>query len=393
MKRPLFVASALSAGLGVAGTIAFFTVVPGYVDRQLNAVEALPPHRVSQEAIRLHERLFVADLHSDLLLWSRDPLARADHGHTDLPRLREGNVALQVFSVVSKVPKGQNYDRNDSRSDRITPLIVAQRWPLATWRSLKQRALYQARRLTKAAARSQGKLVWIRSAADLERFVERREAEPKITAALLAIEGLHVLEGELRTLEVLYEAGFRMMGLAHFFDNEVAGSAHGVDKGGLTPLGQQVVRRMEELGILVDLAHASPQTVEEVLDRATRPVVVSHTGVQGTCPGPRNLSDAQIRRIAANGGVIGIGFWAGAVCAIDPPSIARAMRYAVDLAGIDHVALGSDFDGSTHTYFDAAGLVQLTDALLEAGFGEEQIRKIMGSNALRLLKETLPREG
>ena len=150
---------------------------------------------------------------------------------------------------------------------------------------------------------------------------------------------------------------------------------------------------MESLGILVDLAHASPRAVDDVLAIARRPVVVTHTGVKGTCPGPRNLSDDQIRRIAATGGVIGIGYWDAAVCGIDPASIARAIRYASRIAGVDHVALGSDFDGATRTYFDASELVLVTDALLTAGFGEDEIRRIMGGNVVRLLLDALPRTG
>jgi membrane dipeptidase len=104
-------------------------------------------------------------------------------------------------------------------------------------------------------------------------------------------------------------AGFRMIGLAHFFDNEFAGSAHGVEKYGLTEQGRALVRDMERRKILVDLAHASPKTIEDVTAMASRPVIFSHTGVRGTCDNRRNLSDEQLRKIAATGGVIGIGFW------------------------------------------------------------------------------------
>jgi hypothetical protein len=116
--------------------------------------------------------------------------------------------------------------------------------------------------------------------------VAARAAAPaeRRVAALLATEGLHAIEGDLRNVDTLHAAGFRMLGLTHFFDNEVAGSAHGVAKGGLTPLGRAVVRRMEALGILVDVAHASPRAVDDVLAMATRPVLVSHGGVQAPAP-------------------------------------------------------------------------------------------------------------
>lgn len=385
MKRLLWILFAFL----LLGLLSFFTWMPAVADRLFNRVAESGPYPASPAAQALHERLFVADLHADQLLWGRDPLARADYGHVDVPRLREGNVGLQVFSVVTKSPWGQNYEQNEGDSDRITLLVAAQRWPVAAWTSLKERALYQARRLREAAARSEEGLVLIRSAGDLAQFLERRAAEPDLVAGLLAIEGLHALEGELANVDAFYEAGFRMMAPTHMFDNAVAGSAHGVAQGGLTELGRQVIRRMEELGIVVDLAHVSPRAIDEVLEMATRPVVVSHTGVQGTCPGPRNLSDRQIREIAATGGVIGIGFWEGAVCGAAPADIARAVRHVVDLVGADHVALGSDFDGTVRTPFDASGLVQVTEALIEAGFSEAEIRKIMGENLLRVLRQTL----
>ena len=147
---------------------------------------------------------------------------------------------------------------------------------------------------------------------------------------------------------------------------------------------------MEALGIAVDLAHASEAVMDDVLEMATRPVVVSHTGVQATCDTPRNLSDRLLRRVAENGGVIGVGFWDTVVCDTEPAAIAGAIRHVVDLVGVDHVGLGSDFDGTVRVPFDATGLVQLTEALLEGGFSEEEIRQIMGGNVLRLLRATLP---
>lgn len=381
--------------LAVLAAVAAFAAGPAFVERGMNQVDASRAGPVSDAARRLHATLFVADLHSDLLLWQRDPLDRGTRGHTDVPRLAEGNVALQVFSTVTKTPKGLNYERNTADSDNITALAVLQRWPTRTWRSLKARALHEASRLADAAADSDGRLVLVRTAAELDAFVAARAAAPadgapRRVAALLATEGLHAIEGDLRNVDTLYAAGFRMLGLTHFFDNEVAGSAHGVARGGLTPLGRDVVRRMEALGMLVDVAHASPRAVDDVLAMATRPVVVSHGGVQATCPGPRNLTDDQLRRIAATGGVLGIGYWDGAVCAIGPASTARAIAHAVRVAGVAHVALGSDFDGATRTPFDATGLAQVTQALLDQGLSPADVAQVMGGNVLRLLRATLP---
>ena len=118
--------------------------------------------------------------------------------------------------------------------------------------------------------------------------------------------------------------------------------------------------------------------------------MVSHSGVQATCPGPRNLSDEQLLAVAGTGGVIGIGFWDSAVCGGDARSIARAIRHAASVAGVDHVAFGSDFDGAVTTPFDAGGMALLTDALLAEGFGEDEIRRIAFENVARVLRRTLP---
>jgi microsomal dipeptidase-like Zn-dependent dipeptidase len=192
-------------------------------------------------------------------------------------------------------------------------------------------------------------------------------------------------------VDALFDAGFRMMAPTHFYDNEWGGSAHGVGKGGLTEKGREMVRRMEARGMLVDLAHASAATIDDVVAVATRPLVVSHTGVRGTCDNNRNLSDEQLRKIAAKGGVIGIGYWDAATCGGDARAVARAIRHAANVVGVGHVALGSDFDGAVTEPFDTTGVVLVTDALLAEGFTDEEVGAIMGGNVFRLLAETLPR--
>lgn len=386
MKRKLLIGTLVL--LGVA--LGVFFNVPTWVDARLNTVIHPAPYTASAKAISTHQTLFVADLHDDALLWNRDPLQRYDRGHSDLPRLLDGHVALQVFATVTKSPKGLNYERNGSDTDSITMLAMAQRWPVATWSSLLQRALYQSQKLHQAAQDSQGRLVLVKSQQDMAAFVKAWGADSQRVAAVLATEGLHPLEGKLENVDRLYDAGFRIAGLTHFFDNEVGGSAHGIEKAGLTPFGRQVVAKLEAKHMLIDLAHASKPLMDDVLALAKRPVLVSHTGVAGTCPGPRNLTDTHLKRIAATGGVIGIGYWEGAVCQPTVASIARAIRYAVDLVGVAHVALGSDFNGATRTPFDTTGLPQLTEGLMQAGFSTDDIRAIMGGNVQRLLLQSLP---
>ena len=368
----------------------FFTCAPQLVDRSMNQALAPGPYTASAAAQALHRKLLIADLHADSLLWKRDLLERGTRGAVDVPRLIEGNVALQVFTTVTKTPSSMNIEHNDDQSDDITLLMFAQLRPLATWKSLTARSLDMASRLRGFAGRSAGRLTVVRSAGDLARYLDRRRSDSHITAGLLGIEGAHALDGKLENLDPLYDAGVRLIGLAHFFDNEFAGSAHGMVKGGLTGKGRELVRRMESRGVIVDLAHSSPQTIEDVLALATKPVVVSHTGVKGTCNNTRNLSDSQLRAIARNGGIIGIGYWDTAVCGTDAHAIARAIRYSAGVAGADHVALGSDFDGAVTTPFDTSGLVVLTDALLEEGLSEDDIAKIMGGNAFDLFAKLLP---
>ena len=385
MSRRWLVAGAVLGAVGAAAA----AIVPEEAEKRLNRL-APRPIAVSAGSLALHQRLLVADLHADTLLWDRDLLRRGSRGHVDLPRLQEGGVALQMFTVVTKSPKHLNIERNDDRSDDITLLAIAQRWPPVTWGSLRDRALHQATRLTAASRRSQGALTLVRTAADLDAFLERRRADPRLVGALLGLEGSHALSGDLGNVGVLADAGFRFMAPTHFFDTDIGGSAHGVTKGGLTAKGREWVRALEERKVLVDLAHASPQTIDDVLAVARRPVVVSHTGVRGTCDNRRNLGDAQLRSIAATGGVVGIGFWDTAVCGDDARAVARAIGHAVRVAGAEHVGLGSDFDGAVTTPFDASGLPQVTQALLEAGMGEDDIARVMGGNVVRLLRQSLP---
>lgn len=370
--------------------VAFFTQIPRLVDESENKVLKKPPYYPSARALALHKQLTVADLHADSLLWGRDLLDRGTDGHVDIPRLADGNVALQVFSLPTKSPYGLNIESNEDKNDNIFWLAVVDRWPLATWKSLTQRALYQAGRLHQFAKGSRGGFVVIESAADLSGYLERRRANGRITAGMLSIEGAHALDGKLENLDVLYRAGYRMMSPSHFFDNDIGGSAAGVHKIGLTEKGREWVRQMEARHMIVDLAHASPWTIEDVLAIATRPLVVSHTGVKGTCDNNRNLTDDQIRAVAAKGGLIGIGYWDTATCGTDARAIVKAMRYVSDRVGAEHVALGSDFDGAVTEPFDTTGLAEITDAMLEAGYSEAEIRMIMGDNVVKFLLQNLP---
>lgn len=387
-KQKVFLAMRAAAVLLLSAWL--FGAPFGQIESRYNKLANRGPYRVSARAELLHKTLFVADMHADSLLWSRDLTERGSTGHVDFVRMREGNVSLQMFTLPTKTPVGLNYQRNAAKTDSITALAVANRWPPRTLNSLLERALYHASRLQRMTDGSNGQVALLRSKADLESFLEAKKARRANSAAILGIEGAHALEAKVENFERLYDAGYRMIGLAHFFDNEFAGSAHGENKGGLTKVGEELVRRMEAKGVVVDLAHASPKTIDDVVAIGTRPVVVSHTGVRGTCDNQRNLSDQQLRAIAAKGGLIAIGFWETAVCGRDAAAIARAIRHAVNVAGVAHVGLGSDYDGSATAPFDISGMALLTDALIKEGFSEAEIRKIMGENTLEFFRKNLP---
>ena len=383
----------IALALLALAAIGFFVIAPGRIEAGMNRVDGKPLIAVSAEARALHATLTIVDLHSDTLMWDRDLTQPSSRGHEDLPRLQAGNVALQVFSSVTKTPRGQNYDANDADTDNITLLAVAQLQPPPTWRSLLERSLFHGEKLDRAVAESRGALVKVADDAGLDALLAARTTGKRPVGGLLSIEGLQNLEGDLGNLDRLHAAGFRMAGLTHFFDNDLAGSMHGLKKGGLTAKGRKAIARMEALGMIVDIAHCSHRCVAEVLAMAQRPVVSSHGGVQATCKVNRNLTDEEIRGVARTGGVIGIGYWEGAVCSTDPRATAKAIRHVRDLVGIDHVALGSDYDGATTVRFDTSQLVQVTQALLDAGFVPDEVRKVMGENALRVIRAGIVPQG
>ena len=370
-------------------TIGVFGILPARIDNSMNVVRPHAPYAVSREAHELHADLRVADLHSDMLLWMRDPGRWNTRGHTDLPRLANSNVRLQVFASVTKTPSGQNYERNSADSDNITALAIVQRWPIDTWTSLFARARHHARRLHRLAAREDGFIIAL-TREDVQEAIRSTDG-PMV--GLLATEGAHPLEGELDNLQRLYDEGYRILGLQHFFDNELGGSLHGVSGAGLTEFGRRVVTRAAEMGMIIDVAHSSHQVVRDVLAISDAPVIVSHTGIHGHCETQRNLPDDLMRAISAGGGLIGIGFWADVTCDDSPAGVARAIAAAVELVGLDQVALGSDYDGAITASFDGSELAVLTHELLALGLSRQEVGAIMGENAIRFFSENLPARG
>ena len=210
----------------------------------MNPVHRRPPYPASDRARELHATLRVADLHADSLLWGRDLLERGTRGHVDVPRLIEGRVALQALAVTTKVPRNLSLDRNSDRTDDVLFVALAQAWPTATIRSLLARALHQADRARRTAARSGGRLTLVITATELAAHLACYAADPARTASILTIEGAQALDGDPANVDVLADAGYRMMSPSHFFDTDFGGSAHGLEKGGLTALGRAMVARM-----------------------------------------------------------------------------------------------------------------------------------------------------
>lgn len=365
-----------------------------FVKDVFNPVRQSPPYQVDCETAELHESLVVADLHADSLLWNLNVL-QTGHGHIDVDRLRRGNVAIQVFGIVTEVPVPL------LGIDSINVLAWVEGWPPAARRSPKERALRQAAAL-RAAALASPHLRLIRTRRDLAALLEHRLRHPddRVVGALLAIEGGQCLEGQLDAVDEFFEAGVRMFSLTHRVDNDLGGSSEGSKGGGLTPFGRDVLKRISDRGIIVDLAHASPDLCREVLCATKAPVVVSHTGVTTVHHHDRNITPEQVRQVAERGGVIGVGFWDVATGGNDVESIAETIdAVAVAADGLDHVGLGSDFDGFVTTPFDVSGLALLTQALRglrssrdpsQRKYQDDEIRKIMGGNVVRFLLEALP---
>jgi membrane dipeptidase len=383
---------ALGTGIVLVVTLVAVFWIGAHLETFVNRVVPVALPGVSPAARALHDASIVIDMHADTLLMREDVVARSSSGHVDLPRLQDGGVALQFFTIVTRFPLGAGIDNSPSDGlDLLTIAGCAQRNAFCS-AGLLARTLLQIGRLRDSIARGDGLLLPVRNQTELADLLERRAADRRVVGALLGIEGAHALDDDLANFDVVYDAGVRMIGPTHFFDNAFGGSAHGVEKGGLTELGRQLVQRMQQRGVLVDLAHLSPRGIDEVLAMATQPVVVSHTGVRATCDNQRNLSDDHIRGIAKTGGVIGIGYWDTAVCGTEMRYVTAAMRHIVNLVGDDYVGLGSDYDGATTVGFDTSQLPSLTQQMMNDGFSDATIGKILGGNVLRVLRQVLPKE-
>ena len=211
-------------------------------------------------------------------------------------------------------------------------------------------------------------------------------------AAVLVIENSDGVEGSLNVLRMVHRLGVRSIGLTHNISSFAAdGNAEARSKGGLTTFGVQLVEEMNRLGMLVDVSHISEPGFWDVLEVSRRPVIVSHTTCKAVCDHPRNLSDEQIVALAKNGGTMGMTFVPSFVDA-KAPTLDRLLDHfdhAVQLVGADYVGIGSDFDGGGTLVEDATRFPEITEGLLKRGHSEEDVRKILGENHLRVLREAM----
>ncbi len=353
-------------------------------------------------------RIPVFDGHNDTLTQIREAsgeearafFTRSEHGHIDLPRAREGGLAGGFFAVFTPSPSYERVIRpmvTDEGAEvpggyRIDLPPRLDRRRALTWTVSVMSDLFRIE------AESDGDVQVVRTARDLRRCLERGTL-----AAVLHIEGAEAIDTRLEALDVLYRAGLRSIGLVWSRPNAFG---HGVpfdfprspDTGpGLTPAGERLVRACNRLGVLVDVSHLNEKGFWDVARISEAPIVATHSGMHALCPSPRNLTDRQLDRIAESGGIVGVNFHVGFLRADGDPEastslseIVRHVRYAVDRIGVEHVGLGSDFDGAhmPDDLRDVAGLPRLVDALLEAGLAEADVRRIAHENWERVLAET-----
>jgi len=264
------------------------------------------------------------------------------------------------------------------------------RWPKYALKNFLTRADFQLDMACQAIDVSNGKAFLVRSVADID-----QHPDPGIVGIILAIEGGQSLLGKVENLDRFYQKGIRTMCLTHFLKNDLGGSSYHKDERnrGVTPFGRDILSRMQELGMIVDLAHASRATFDDVLKMTTGPVMVSHTGVAGIHPLWRNLEDDQVQAVADRNGVIGIIYEALFLGSRSLDRVIDHMEHIITIAGEDVVALGSDWDGCLllpHGIKSAADLPILTQRMLDRGWPEKTVAKVLGGNFVRMISQINP---
>jgi membrane dipeptidase len=349
----------------------------------------------------------IFDGHNDTLLALHLPkpgkqrsfFAQSEHGHIDFPRARAGGFGGGFFAIFVPNPAAgpditsSNVGIRQEASSFSAPLPE----PLEQSYALNV-AMGMAAKLFAIEAQSHGEFKVVRTADELATCLSTG-----VMAAILHFEGVEPLDTELNALHVFYQAGLRSLGIVWSRPNAFA---HGVpfafpsspDTGpGLTQAGQALVTECNRLGVLVDLSHLNERGFWDVAELSEAPLVATHSGVHALCPSSRNLTDRQLDAIGETGGIVGVNFHIGFLRSdgrsdveTSLTEIVRHAAYIAERIGIDHVGLGSDFDGATmpHDLKDVAGLPKLVDGLRAHGFDELALRKIAYENWLRVLRRT-----
>jgi membrane dipeptidase len=350
----------------------------------------------------------ILDGHNDTLTQIRSAgsgdertfLTRSDRGHIDLPRAREGGLAGGFFAIFTSSPTYERIVRPMMDSDGVPipgghtvdlPPRLARRTALG-WTLSVMSDLFRLER------ESRGEVEVVRTSRDLVRCLDEGTF-----AVILHIEGAEAIDPGLEALDVFHEAGLRSLGPVWSRPNAFA---HGVpfdfprgpDTGpGLTAAGRRLVLACNRLGVLVDLSHLNEQGFWDVSRISEAPLVATHSAAHALCASPRNLTDAQLDAIASSGGIVGINFHVGflredgdAEAPTSLEEIVRHARYVTDRIGIEHVGLGSDFDGARmpHDLSDVTALPDLLEALRRAGYSESDLRAVAHENWVRVLTQT-----
>ncbi len=332
-----------------------------------------------------------------LRLWSKkagDPVASFldgdGEGHLDLPRMVKGSFAGGFFAIFVPSPQDEQF-ADDEDMNPPPSHEVGQFAALSSTMSM-------ASLLFRIEEASAGRFKVCRSVADIRSAV----AEGKI-AAIFHIEGAEAIDADLKTLDVLHKAGLRSLGIVWSRDNLFG---RGVpfrfpcppDTGpGLTEPGKALVRRCNELRILIDVSHLNEKGFWDVARHSSAPIVATHSNAHALCASSRNLTDEQIRAIGSSGGMIGLNFANGFLRAdgrwgsengLD--TMLRHLDHMMKLAGEDHVGLGSDFDGARIPAHigDASGLPRLVDAMRAHGYGAELTKKLCSENWMKVLERS-----
>jgi microsomal dipeptidase-like Zn-dependent dipeptidase len=348
-----------------------------------------PTKAVSADARALHRRLTVADLHADTLIWRRDLLRRRAIGHFDFPRMQDGGGVVQGFLVVTEAPRQTEGGHITDKSDRLTALGLFDQWPLPAVLDQTERALYIGGKLEAFTRRSDGRIRLVRTATELGSVLAARSEGRDVRAVYLGLEGADGTKYRLENLGRLFQAGFRMSELCHYTDTPFAASSSGVSGSGLTALGVEAVREMDRLGMLVDLAHASPRTIQDVLGLSSRAPLITHTGCRSCHHDPKCIPDELLVEVVRRGGVIGLGFVSDYVGGRDFDAVIHALLHMIEAVGVHGVALGSGFCALPQP-IPVDGLPSITDALMRHGLAEVEIGAVMGGNVVRYLTGHLP---